>query len=64
MHAAIDSLPKNQRTAFVLHKINDLTYKEIAEIMNLSLSSIESLIFRAKKNLQKKLMNFYHKEYE
>jgi RNA polymerase sigma-70 factor (ECF subfamily) len=62
MDAAIDSLPENQRTAFVLHKIDDLSYKEIAEIMNVSLSSVESLIFRAKQNLQKKLLNCYKKK--
>lgn len=62
MDAAIDSLPENQRTAFVLHKVDDLSYKEIAEIMDVSLSSVESLIFRAKQNLQKKLLNCYKKE--
>jgi len=61
MDAAIDSLPENQRTAFVLHKMDDLSYKEIAEIMNVSLSSVESLIFRAKQNLQKKLIHCYKK---
>jgi RNA polymerase sigma-70 factor, ECF subfamily len=56
---AIASLPDNQRAAFVLHKIDDLSYKEIAEIMEISLSSVESLIFRAKRNLQKKLLQVY-----
>lgn len=56
---ALNSLPENQRTAFVLHKYDDLPYKEIADIMNISLSSVESLLFRAKQNLQKKLLNFY-----
>ena len=59
LDAAIQALPENQRTAFVLHKIEDLSYKEIAEIMNLSLSSIESLLFRAKQNLQKRLLKCY-----
>lgn len=59
MDAAIDSLPENQRTAFVLNKFEDLSYKEIAEIMSVSLSSVESLIFRAKQNLQKKLFDCY-----
>ena len=59
--SAIDSLPKNQRTAFVLHKFDELAYKEIAEIMNISLSSVESLIFRARQNLQKKLLHCYKK---
>ena len=55
LYKAIDSLPVNQRTAFTLNKIDGLPYLEIAEIMDLSLSSIESLLHRAKINLQKKL---------
>lgn len=51
----IDKLPKNQKTAFTLHKYNDYSYAQIAEIMNLSLSSIESLIHRAKIKLQENL---------
>jgi len=62
MDAAIDSLPENQRSAFVLHKVDDLSYKEISEIMAISLSSVESLIFRAKQNLRKKLLNCYKKD--
>lgn len=54
---AINSLPDNQRIAFILSKYQDLSYKEIAEVMSVSLSSVESLLFRAKANLQKKLMN-------
>ncbi len=53
----LESLPENQRVAWVLHQYNDLPYQEIVKIMDLSLSSIESLIFRARKNLQKKLLN-------
>ncbi len=59
LHHAIDKLPKNQRTAFILHKYDDLSYKEIAEIMHVSLSAVESLMHRAKKNLQNKLKDFY-----
>lgn len=53
---AINELAENQRIAFTLLKYQDMSYKEIAEIMNMSLSSIESLIFRARKSLQKKLI--------
>jgi RNA polymerase sigma-70 factor (ECF subfamily) len=59
LDAAIGSLPENQRIAFVLNKYEELPYKEIAEIMNLSLSSVESLIHRAKLGLQKKLVNYF-----
>jgi RNA polymerase sigma-70 factor, ECF subfamily len=62
LHEAIDSLPKNQRVTFTLNKYEDLTYKEIAELMKLSVSSVESLIHRAKKNLQKKLYKCYQKK--
>jgi RNA polymerase sigma-70 factor, ECF subfamily len=62
LHEAIDSLPENQRVAFTLNKYEDLSYKEITEVMNLSVSSVESLIHRAKKNLQKKLYKCYQKK--
>jgi RNA polymerase sigma-70 factor (ECF subfamily) len=53
---AINKLPESQRIAFILSKYQDLTYKEIAEVMSLSISSVESLLFRAKSNLQKYLL--------
>ena len=56
---AVNSLPDNQKIAFILNKYEELAYKEIAEIMNLSLSSVESLIHRAKLNLQKKLVSYF-----
>ncbi len=61
LHNAIENLSKNQRIAFTLHKYEDLSYKEIAKIMNVSLSSVESLMHRAKKNLQKQLTNYFKK---
>ncbi len=53
---AIESLSENQKIAFTLHKVEDLSYEEIAGIMGVSISSVESLIHRAKLNLQKKLI--------
>ena len=62
MQKAIDSLPKNQRIAFILSKYDDQSYQEIATILILfSWASVESLIHRAKLNLQKKLVNYYKK---
>lgn len=55
---AINKLPENQRIAFILAKYQDLTYNEISEVMGVSLPSVESLLFRAKVNLQKYLKNF------
>ncbi|WP_346858972.1 RNA polymerase sigma factor [uncultured Draconibacterium sp.] len=62
LHEAIGSLPKNQQVAFTLSKYEELSYQEIAEIMELSVSSVESLLFRAKKGLQKKLYSCYKKK--
>ena len=56
LDTAINSLPENQKTAFILSKYEELSYKEITEIMNLSLASVESLLQRARQNLQKKLI--------
>ncbi len=61
LHDAIQSLPEKQQVAFTLAEYDDLSYKEIAEIMSLSISSVESLLFRARKNLQKKLWACYKK---
>lgn len=58
---AISKLPLNQRTAFTLHKVEGLSYAEITGIMRVSLSSVESLMFRAKQNLQKLLSDYYDK---
>lgn len=57
---AIDSLPENQRTALTLHKFEGLKYKEIADVMKTSLSAVESLIFRAKRNLEKYLYSYFN----
>lgn len=58
----IESLPENQRTAFQLHKMQDMSYQEVAQVLNTSLSSVESLMFRAKKNLQKSLKEYYEND--
>ncbi|MGE4290530.1 MAG: RNA polymerase sigma factor [Salinivirgaceae bacterium] len=56
---AIDKLPPNQKGAFTLHKYEDLSYQEIAEVLNTTLSSVESLMHRAKQNLKKTLKSYY-----
>lgn len=61
LHAALNKLPENQKTAITLNKFEDLNGKEIAEIMELSLSSVEALIHRAKSNLKKYLYRYYEK---
>lgn len=56
---AIDKLPENQKTAFILSKIENLSYSEISEVMKTSVSSVESLLFRAKQNLKKYISAYF-----
>ena len=55
----IDQLPENQKVAFTLHKTEELSYQEIADVMQLSVSAVESLLFRARQNLRKLLEKYY-----
>jgi RNA polymerase sigma-70 factor (ECF subfamily) len=57
--SAIESLSETQKIAYTMYNMEDFSYKEIAEIMQISLSSVESLIFRAKKNLKSKLEIYF-----
>lgn len=55
----IQSLPDQQKTAFILSFIEHLPRQEVADIMELSLKAVESLLQRAKGNLRKKLEKIY-----
>jgi RNA polymerase sigma factor (sigma-70 family) len=59
LYAALETLPETQQTAFTLYEMHGLEYKEIAETMSLSMSSVESLLFRARAGLRKKLQTHY-----
>ena len=49
----INQLPSKQKTALILTKLEQMSVKEAAEIMNQSPKSVESLLQRAKRNLGK-----------
>ena len=59
LHKAINTLPENQKIAFTLSKYRGESNKSIATIMEISVSSVEALLNRAKKNLQIKLLDYY-----
>ena len=61
LHRAIEKLPSNQKIAFTLNKFETLKATEIADVMEISLSSVEALLFRAKKNLKALLKDYYTK---
>lgn len=56
---AVNQLPENQKVAFVLNKMEGLSYQEVSEVMNATVSSVESLMHRAKSNLKKFLEEYY-----
>ena len=58
---AMQLLPDNQRIAFTLHKLEAQKHQDIAAIMNISVTAVESLIARAKGNLRKTLQAYYTK---
>ena len=64
LFSAIEQLAENQSIAYTLHKIEGRSYQEVAEIMEVSVSSVESLLFRAKKRLQQLLENYYRENLE
>ncbi|MCX6563344.1 MAG: sigma-70 family RNA polymerase sigma factor [Candidatus Aminicenantes bacterium] len=59
---AVASLPKSQRIAITLSRYEGLGNKEIAEILHASVFSIDSLIYRAQKNLRKRLHKYYARQ--
>lgn len=62
LFAAINTLPEAQRIVYTLNKVDGRSQQEVSEITNKSISSIESLLFRAKKNLQQLLYDYYKRE--
>ena len=59
LFCAIEKLPDSQKIAFTLHKLEGLSYEQIAGVMQKTLSSVESLMHRAKTNLKKALYDYY-----
>lgn len=59
LFSAINKLPENQKTAFLLSQVEQLSQKEMAESMDLSQKAVESLLQRAKENLRKQLGLMY-----
>jgi RNA polymerase sigma factor (sigma-70 family) len=53
--AALASLPTNQRRALVLREWQGLSYREIGQALSLSQSAVETLLFRARRTLARKL---------
>ena len=55
---AIASLPETQRLAVILRRYEDLSYEEIAEVLELSVSAVKSQLFRARNSLREALSGY------
>lgn len=52
---AIEALPEDLRTAITLRELEDMSYEEIADVMNCPIGTVRSRIFRAREAIDKKL---------
>lgn len=56
--AAIANLPETQRLAVILRRYEELSYEEIAETLDQSVSAVKSLLFRARTELRESLQRY------
>lgn len=56
--AAIANLPETQRMAVILRRYEELSYEEIAETLDQSVSAVKSLLFRARTELRESLKRY------
>jgi RNA polymerase sigma-70 factor (ECF subfamily) len=54
----VDALPERQRLAVIMHKYQQMDYKQIADVLKLSESATKSLLFRAYQTLREQLKEF------
>jgi len=54
----VQALPERQRTAVIMHKYQQMDYRQIAEVLKLSESATKSLLFRAYETLRGQLKQF------
>jgi RNA polymerase sigma-70 factor (ECF subfamily) len=58
IRSKVEALPEQQRLAVIMHKYQQMDYKEIAEVLKKSESATKSLLFRAYETLREQLKEF------
>ena len=58
IRAKVQALPERQRMAVIMHKYQQMDYKQIGEVLKLSESATKSLLFRAYESLREQLKEF------
>jgi len=59
---AIQRLPENLRSVFVLYEIEEMKYKEISKALDLPINSVKVYLLRARKKLQEELKGYGRQE--
>lgn len=62
LHAEINRLPVQYRTVLTFYHLDELSYKEIGEIVNLPGGTVKSYLFRARKLLKERMLEKYPAE--
>jgi len=58
IRAKVEALPERQKLAVIMHKYQQMDYKQIADVLKLSESATKSLLFRAYETLREQLKEF------
>ncbi len=58
IRAKVEALPERQKMAVLMHKYQQMDYRQIAEVLKLSESATKSLLFRAYETLREQLREF------
>jgi RNA polymerase sigma-70 factor (ECF subfamily) len=58
IRAQVAALPERQRMAVLMHKYQEMDYREIGQVLKLSESAVKSLLFRAYQSLRESLKDF------
>jgi len=62
LKAEIDKMPVHFRTILTLYHLQEMSYSEISEVMQMPEGTVKSYLFRARKLLKQKLLIKYQKE--
>ena len=58
IESAIEQLPETQRMAVVLRRYEELSYEQIADVLDQSVPAVKSLLFRARTELRERLRSY------
>jgi RNA polymerase sigma-70 factor (ECF subfamily) len=58
IETAIAALPETQRMAVILRRYEELSYDEIADVLDQSVPAVKSLLFRARTELRERLRTY------